>query len=408
MIKNNKKIIITFLFIFITMFCAGNIKATDTDVNEKEIHEVENKLELDNNGIMDSKFIDGVYKNSDETNEIYLPFFRYAKNRITIDKEISKMGMIFSGDSIEVDAPLKGGQVLFSSGTIRISSSMEYGIIMANGNVIIDSDIQRPIVIFSTGTITITENATVSEDILCVADTIGIKGTVKGSIIGLVTSCNVSGDIERDLRINTQNLEMNTVPKGNVYVRTYNKEISEKYPDIRVDLIENKENDMFSVKKTLGIITKYLVFSLIYVLINKISNKKLFENFLQKAKANTSFVILSGAIALMLSLPIVFVLITLSILGLGFIAIPVMVAYFAFIIVVAMLSTFIVACTLFNYIKDKYLKNSGIGTDIIGVFFTLVGLYLLSLIPYLGWYISVAYLIFAIGLVLALIFKRKK
>lgn len=408
MIKNRKILIAIFVSIIVTLSCAGSVKATDVNLKQPRTVEEEGKNESDTSGIIDSKFVEGVYKSSDDKSKSYLPFFRYAKDRLVIDEEVSKMGALFSGSSIDINAPLKGGQLLFSSGSTRIGSEMEYGIIMANGNVVIDSNIQRSIIVFSTGTVTITENAVLSEDIVCIADAIEVKGTVEGSVVGSATSCNVSGTIGHDLRLNTTDLNIETLPKGNVYIVTYNSEISNKYPEIEVKLLENKTNNTFSVKKITGIITKCLVFALLYVLINKISNKKVFDKFLETVKTRTTAVILSGALALILIIPAFLVLMMLGLIDLWFITIPIMVIYLGFIIVVSMLSTFIVGSTIFRYVKEKYIKKGGFGTDIIGIFFTLIGLYLIMLIPYAGWYISVASLIFATGILIASIFKGKK
>lgn len=78
---------------------------------------------------------------------------------------------------------------------------------------------------------------------------------------------------------------------------------------------------------------------------------------LDKAKNNTLFVVLSGSISI-LAFPALFVLlILLSALGLYIITIPVAVVYMAFLIVFAMLSVYVIGCTIFEYTNKNILRQ---------------------------------------------------
>ena len=127
-----------------------------------------------------------------------------------------------------------------------------------------------------------------------------------------------------------------------------------------------------------------------------------------KVKENSTFVILSGAILILASIPVVCILLMLSITSLYVVAIPLLLVYVVFLIVIGILNIFVVGSIMYSYIKEKYLKTSGIGTDILGVFCSFLVLSVLAILPVVGGYISIILYIIANGIVFTLIFKKKK
>lgn len=194
MFKNTKKIRIgVFIFalsvIFFTLITSVNAEEAITTNYENETEENTNiKNESVNlndsiSGVVDSKLMDGVYKFS-ENNVPYLPFIRYATDRILVDKEIGGTGILMSAKSIEVTSETSGIQVLFSNDATRISAPMEYVVIFGANSVTIDSTIKKDVFIYGSSEVTITENGKVNGNIICNAGTINVKGIVSGSIIG--------------------------------------------------------------------------------------------------------------------------------------------------------------------------------------------------------------------------------
>ena len=408
-IKKRKYLLsILALFVFFAIFNVNNkIFAEENTKDNGEQTQIATV-----NSIFDIKGINGEYKTSSDTSDIYLPFFRNAVGRIEVDKSIGKIGMLSSSSTIDVNEPLKNIQFLLSSDTIRINANMEYALIWAANDVVINSNIERNAVIFAGGTVTIEENVTVGDDVIIIANSVNIKGILKENAIISSSSVNVSGSIEKDLRCDISSIDIsgNDNVKGKVYINTYNKnlDIKDKYKDAIVNIKEVK-----SAAKTFGNVLlkcaiSSLAFTLLYLVVKKISKGKVYEKMFNKAKNNTLFVVLSGSIAL-LAFPAVFIfLILISILGLYMITVPILVIYLAFLIVFVMLSVYVIGSTVFEYINKKYIKAEKLSIELVGIFFTFLSLNLLCKIPKVGTYIYMAEIMIAVGIMIAYFLKKDK
>lgn len=412
--KTNKRKVLLFLtiFLFLTICIFGlNNKMFATDNSGTSVESEEVKVATVNS-IFDIKGINGEYRTSSENDNIYLPFFRNAVGRIEVDKEVGKLGMFSSSSTIDVNAPLKNIQFLFSSDTIRINADVEYCIAWSANDVVINSNISKNVIIFAGGTVTIGENAKINDDVIIVAKSVNIKGEINGSAIVSASSLNVSGNIKNDLRceISTIELASNDNVKGNLYVNTYNKDlnIKDKYQNAIVNIKEkNKVSKSFGNILLKAVISS-LAFTLIYLIVKKVSKGKVHEKMLSKAKNNTLFVVLSGAISL-LAFPALFIfLLLISIMGLYMITVPVLVTYVAFLIVFVILSIYVVGSTIFEYTNKKYIKAEKLSIELIGIFFTFLSLNLICKIPTIGTYIYMAIVMIAIGIMIAYFLKKDK
>lgn len=364
-------------------------------------------------GIVDRVYKDGVYKLSDDTKDIYLPFFRAGSDRVIVDKEINKSGAIFAGKAIDVTKNLKGVQVLFSGDTVRVNANMEYSVIFAD-NVVIDSNIDKMVTIFA-NTVTITQNATINDDLICFANQIDMLGTVKGSFVGSANTTNISGTIEKDLRIKTQNIKLYEGNKilGKIYINTSNESLSvaDKYPNAYIFLNKytamNKTQSLFDIVKDMLYVC--IVLTLLYLLVDKLSKQKLFTAMKEKSVKHPVFTILSGIINLIF-IPLVFItLIGLSIFGLAIVTMPALLVYVVSLIIVLALSKFIVGSVIYAYIRQKYMTSyKGFWYQAVGVFCTYLGIYILCKIPYIGGFFTMAIIILSVGIVFTSIFKKDK
>ena len=408
-IKKRKYLLsILVLFVFFSIFSVNNKIFAEENTNDNG----EQTQIATVNSIFDIKGINGEYKTSSDASDIYLPFFRNAVGRIEVDKSIGKIGMLSSSSTIDVNEPLKNIQFLLSSDTIRINANMEYALIWAANDVVINSNIERNAVVFAGGTVTIEENVTVGDDVIIIANSVNIKGILKENAIISSSSVNVSGSIEKDLRCDISSIDIsgNDNVKGNVYINTYNKnlDIKDKYKEAIVNIKEVK-----SAAKTFGNVLlkcaiSSLAFTLLYLLVKKISKGKVYEKMFNKAKNNTLFVVLSGSIAL-LAFPAVFIfLILISILGLYMITVPMLVIYLAFLIVFVMLSVYVIGSTIFEYINKKYIKAEKLSIELVGIFFTFLSLNLFCKIPKVGTYIYMAEIMIAVGIMISYFLKKDK
>lgn len=395
---NKKKYIFSLIFmLLITIFGVSSVFATETTVVD---------------GIFDSQLVNGVYKTSESNTNIYLPYIRYVEDRMIVDSEINKSGFSFATKSIEINSPTKGVQLMFSSDSIRVNANMEYGILVADGNIIVDSEIEKSLILVSTGTITLTENAKLNEDLILVCNSLELQGEVAESVIGSVVSANITGNIGKDLRLISNDVKFSTDQnvKNNIYIETYNQDLNlgNKYKNATLVLKEVEEVNEFTFEKIISMLGTCLVFTLIYIVLNKVSKKDIFTQITNKVKENSTWVIASGAVLLLASIPLFFILLMLSVIGLWVIAIPLLLVYVVFLTITYILNILVIGSVMYRYIKEKYLKTSGIGTDILGVFCSFLVLSVLIKIPVIGAYLSLILYIIANGIVFTVIFKRKK
>ena len=395
------------LFSVIAIFSMnGKIFAANENSNEEN---TEQTRVATVNSIFDIKGTNGDYKTSSEDSNIYLPYLRNAAGRIVVDKSIDNIGVLSSASTIDVNEPLKSLQFLISSDSVRINANLEYALVLSANDVVINSNIEKNALIFAGGTVTVDENATIGDDVIIVAKDVNIKGKISKSAVISANSLNLSGSIEEDLRceINTLDISGNNNVKGNLFVNTYNKElnIKDKYPNATVNVKEVKNVSKSFGNILLKAVISSLGFTLLYVIVKKITKGKAYEKMLDKAKNNTLFVVLSGAISI-LAFPALFVLlILLSILGLYMITIPVAVVYMAFLIVFVMLSVYVIGCTIFEYTNKKYIKAEKLSLELVGVFFTFLSLNLICKIPKIGTYIYMAMVMIAVGIMIAYFLK---
>ena len=182
-------------------------------------------------------------------------------------------------------------------------------------------------------------------------------------------------------------------------------EVKDKYPNATVNVKEVKNVSKSFGNILLKAVISSLGFTLLYVIVKKITKGKAYEKMLDKAKNNTLFVVLSGAISI-LAFPALFVLlILLSVLGLHMITIPVAIVYMAFLIVFVMLSVYVIGCTIFEYTNKKYIKAEKLSLELVGVFFTFLSLNLICKIPKIGAYIYMAMVMIAVGIMIAYFLK---
>lgn len=366
----------------------------------------------DNNfSIGDSKYIDGTYKFSDDKTNNYLPFVRYSSSRIIVDKELTNSGVMFSKGDIDVTSKLSGMDLLFSSDTVRLSSATEFPIIFAD-NVVIDSDVTRTTVIFA-NTITITQNAKISEDLICYANKIDMLGTIHGSLLGGVSTANISGTIDKDLRIRVNDLKFydgQTKINGNVYVKTTNQNlnISNQFPNARIYFEKTYAQSAYIFDIALRLISTSLIFALLYIIISRRSkDNKFFNSIVEKAKKHPVLLVLSGALNIILLPLVILILIVLSIFGFAVITIPALLVYGVILTVSVILSTFIVGSAIYAYLSKNYLSNfTSFWYTLLFSFLTYLIIGILCNIPVIGSYISLIVIIISIGLVFLKLLKK--
>ena len=398
--RNIVMIIIAFVFVMSVGLFFNNVDATESNMIEPRGVESQE-------GIFDTKATEGIYKASEDKFN-YLPYIRFVTDRIVIDKELTGLGTLFSLSNIEVNAPVSGLQVMFANDTVRVNSNMEYGVIFGANNVVIDGTIDKDIIVFGGNSVTISENAILNSNIICYTDTLNINGKVKGNVLGASNNVKVEGIVEKDLRVQTTNIDVKdeNVILGNIYVESYNDvNIKDMYPNAMVKKIEVEDNK-FSYDVVMNSIITCLLFTLIYLVIDRKTKGKIYENLSTRVKENLLFVILSGSLMILALPAVILILAMLSAFGLHAVTLPLLLIYIGGLLVVGLLSTLIVGSLLANYMSKNYFKDKSKALNAIGAFFVFLSLNILTKLQYIGVYVTMTLVLLSVGIVMAYIFKK--
>lgn len=398
--RNIVMIIIAFVFVMSVGLFFNNVDATESNMIEPRGVESQE-------GIFDTKATEGIYKASEDKFN-YLPYIRFVTDRIVIDKELTGLGTLFSLSNIEVNAPVSGLQVMFANDTVRVNSNMEYGVIFGANNVVIDGTIDKDMIVFGGNSVTISENAILNSNIICYTDTLNINGKVKGNVLGASNNVKVEGIVEKDLRVQTTNIDVKdeNVIQGNIYVESYNDvNIKDMYPNAMVKKIEVEDNK-FSYDVVMNSIITCLLFTLIYLVIDRKTKGKIYENLSTRVKENLLFVILSGSLMILALPAVILILAMLSAFGLHAVTLPLLLIYIGGLLVVGLLSTLIVGSLLANYMSKNYFKDKSKALNAIGAFFVFLSLNILTKLQYIGVYVTMTLVLLSVGIVMAYIFKK--
>ncbi len=359
-------------------------------------------------GIIDIYSADESYSLSEETNNIYLPFIRFSKNNIIVDKEVDKTGLIFCRGSLDVKSNINKSVALMASDSIRLNAELKNGFIFSSTTIVIDSNINGDLILCGMSGITISENANINGDIICYTPNLNIKGNVNGSVIGIANSVEVTGNIQKDFRMQLNNISVKDENRiaGEVYIESYNllSEIKIMYPDMNYKVLKSKQTNLQD--EIYNGIYLCIIFVLIYLIISKISKNKFFETQLEKVINNKSKVVMIGALGIALMPVVILVSLLLLLIGVYVIAIPLLVIYFGIFAISACISIFIIGMLLVTYIKNTYIKNNSIIYEILSAILIFAILYCFGKIPTVSSYIGIIYIILAFGIICTCVIKR--
>lgn len=356
-------------------------------------------------GILDVKSTQEVYKFSDQ-GDISLPFIYSSAERVIMDKDLIKSGISMSSKNIDVLNKLKGVQVLISGDTVNVNNDLEYGVIISP-NVIIDSNINKMLLIISEK-VNITSKAILNDDILIASNEVTVSGNMKGNVLGSVKKFTLNSNIEKDLRLNTDNIILNDKSRisGKIYIETYNDIKLDNYPEATINKINKVSKETNISELFLNNLQIAVVFGLVYIFLSKKTN--LFKFMINKLKYPI-FTTISGFMIL-LTLPLVFILLLLlSIFGLYMLTIPFFIVYYGIVLLSVLLSTFIIGSLMSEYMSNKYneiIKNNWYKLFLSSVIFLV--LKLIVEIPSLGFTLSLCLCVLSMGIVATLIFKKAK
>jgi len=362
-------------------------------------------------GFFNVGMFETAYKLSKEA-DINLPFINVFTQGATYDKDVNHSGISFGSSTIDIDKKLEGVHLIVSAeDMVTIKGEVEHGIIYGS-NIVIEGKISGDTILIADN-IKILDGAIVEEDVVIVATNLEMAGTIKGNLIGAITDVTLSGIVEKDLRLDTVkvNLEEGSI-NGNIYIEVPagGKEsissITEKYPNATIKEYEQVTEQKIDGEKIANIAFNGLKIVVIYTVIGLLLTRKE-KNVISKATArfteNTAFGIITGTAMLMLIIAVPILLILLALIGLGVVAWPILIIYLALVLLSISISSFVVGMMLYQIIKNKLGKFKVVG--LVGIF---AGIYTLSQITAISFYVLATINILSMAIIMAYIFKKEE
>lgn len=349
---------------------------------------------------------------STKQNEIDLPFINEIDNKVTYDKDVNHSGITVSTEEVEILKHLKGIHLIYTNDTVWLKGKVDYPIIIAT-NVVIEGNVAGDAIIYAPSVV-IKEGAVIDGDILISTTDLEIAGVVNGSVIASVSGkCKVTGKVQGSFRASVNEVELaEGALSGDVFLKTTTdtSEILKNYPNAIIEDIEEQEQSAELSETIITGITAVIIYTAIgFVIVRKDSN--IFTKVCNKIKGNEMNVVLFGIALIIVSIILLLMLLIIGVLGMWFIAVPVAVAYVAYVIVCSMLAVFIIGTTIFEKIKYAAIKKyeDNITIKKLGLLFLIYSvLYLLTVIPFISTYVIMIYSIVAIGIVTVCLFGKKK
>lgn len=336
---------------------------------------------------------------------------------------ISAAGMIDVSGNVE-------GDLMVAGGTIDVSGGIGDDVRAAGGRINIDSDIKDDLMIFG-GQVSISEGTKIGGDLIVSGGTVSVNGEVEGKLIASGGNITVSGKIGKGVQINYVDSLTVTSSAGiggdldysssNEAVISENAEIA---GGVNFTLLELKTEEKEAIKEASlsifaatyfgGKLISFLSLFILGILLILVM-PEVFEKFNDRIRNTLGFSIGAGAIMIFLVPVIISILMVISIIlfitliGSG-IGLVVTVSYIFLLLLYIIL---IYASTLFlSYLLGKaILMKTSLNFNKYGwkVLAFLIGLVIIAVvynIPFIGWLIRFAGVLFGFG-ALALVIKDR-
>lgn len=326
-----------------------------------------------------------------------------AGGTITIDSPVQN-DLTVAGGTINLNAPVSGG-LLAAGGTLNIEGKIGNTLRAAGGTIRISEPVQRDVVLFG-GTITLDETASVSGDLIVNGGQINIQAPIGGNIYvngGQVTiNSSVGGNVEGE--VENLILGRQAVIDGNLnYTSTQRATLRDGAMIRGQENFKQTENrDVDNAGKIAGIVTGFSIYKLIADILTGLVLIYLLYNFTRRVvetgRAEPLKNGLLGLAALIVG-PILaiflFILILPGFLGLVF--------YLLLILLSIVIGKLFVGWLILRwwYERDKRVYVLDWKAAIIGP----IVLFLLLLIPVIGWLLGFIVFLIAMGALVSEVFS---
>lgn len=362
-------------------------------------------------GMFDSGFFNKAYRLSKES-EIDLPFLNFFEKSATYDKRVTHSGISFGQSTIDIDEKMEGMHLIFSQDMVTVKGEIEHGIVYGK-NIVIEGKILNDTILMG-DTVKITENAVIEKDIIVVSPNFTMSGIIKGNLIAATNTAVINGTIEKDLRIETANIDIeNSIINDEVYLSvpegTNINKIKEKYPAASINVISTiseQEDVKLTGEEIMNVVLDGLKVVIVYTLVSMLLVKKekgITTKMTARFLEHSTFGIFASVGAFALSILIIILLAFLGFIGYGVLAWPLLIVYIAVLLLSLSICQLVVGLVLYEVLKKKIGKYKL--PALIGIFGII---YSLTKLPGVAPYMVIAINVLSLAIVITYMFKKEE
>ncbi|MEA2015479.1 MAG: hypothetical protein U9O59_01975 [Actinomycetota bacterium] len=334
---------------------------------------------------------------------------------------------IAAAGMIEVSGNVDG-DLMAAGGTIDVSGDIGDDIRAAGGRITIDSDVEDDLMVAG-GQISISGDTKIGGDLVVTGGTVSVDGEIEGRLIASGGDITIEGIIGKGVQIDYVN-SLTVTSAADIggdlsYSSSNEASISKNAEiagDVKFSLIELPSEEKEAIKEALlsffaatyfgGKLISFLSLFILGILLI-LAMPKVFEKFNDRMKNTLGYSIGAGAIMLFGAPVVVSVLMVISVLlfvtligsGVGIAATVSYILLLIFYILLIYVSTIFLSYLLGKIILMKTsLKFDKYGWKVLAFLIGLVIICVVYNIPFIGWLIRLAGILFGLG-ALALVIK---
>lgn len=390
-LKNFKsKFIIAILISLLFLSSFSYVRAEDKTIATSETQQSEDTENVEDSQTENEDFI------STET-----------QDGSTTSGDIKRQDLYLNSDKVNIDY-LVSGNVYIMASDVTIDGVIDGNVFICASNV------------------TFTENSYVYSDVFVCAKSVTLNGYLYDLYCASNSlNINKSAYIIRDIHVGCDSFSLNGTVKRNVFLGANNININDssaliggdfKYssansanfnPNIVSGSVDySKSEDKNEIKRFASVssylfsLTSTLLYSFIIILIIVLAMNKFTDKSEDILKTKFWPACGFGALALII-VPIVCIILCCTIIGVG-----VAIALLALYVLAITITSSIVGVALGKLICTKMGKNTKLMIVLMSILVVL-GLWILSKVPFIGWLVSLATTILGLGIIIYSIFNNK-
>lgn len=333
-----------------------------------------------------------------------------AGNLISIDGEVND-DLYAAGSVININGNVDDN-FAGAGASIFINGNVGGNVHVAGGSVIVEGDIDKDLFIAG-GDVTITDKSTISGDLVVAGGNIRMEGVVFGKALVNAGEVFINGRVNKLLSIESGKVEIGkfTEIRGDMIYASPQKANIDQNAQIDGKVEYKKKaytgyGKKWHARNLWGILSLMFLLKVIAFIITGLILVYLFRDFFKKSVEEGVKNIWSNlgiGVAGFIVIPIFLLLLMITVLGMHF-SFLLLIVYILILILAYTLASFILGSVIMKMIKKENKYLLGWQEVVAGS----VLLMIISLIPFVGWILSLGLFLISLGVLILKIYKIAK